>query len=102
ALTPARQAATPLPSVLTEPGERPPGTWRYSSRLALALSGGGARAAYQVGVLARLAGRLPGLEFPILTGRPRGAHNSSLPPRLLWDVPPGGGKAAGGVAPPHR
>jgi NTE family protein len=76
-MSPIRHVATPLGRVLTEPGERPPGTWRYSSRLALALSGGGARAAYQVGVLAGLAERLPGLEFPILTGVSAGAINIS-------------------------
>ncbi|OLC04742.1 MAG: hypothetical protein AUH78_07750 [Gemmatimonadetes bacterium 13_1_40CM_4_69_8] len=61
---------------MTSPGERPPGTWRYSSHLALVLSGGGARGAYQVGVLAGLAERLPGLEFPILTGMSVGAINT--------------------------
>ncbi len=60
----------------TEPGDRPPGTWAYSSQLALVLSGGGARAAYQVGVLAGLAQRLPGLEFPIVTGVSAGAINA--------------------------
>src|SRR5439155_1049717 len=44
--------------------------------LALVLSGGGARGAYQVGVLAGLAERLPGLEFPILTGMSVGAINT--------------------------
>ena len=76
-MTPVRHVATPHGRVLTAPGDRPPGSWRYSSRLALALSGGGARAAYQVGVLARLAERLPGLEFPILTGVSAGAINTS-------------------------
>src|SRR5206468_8390657 len=40
------------------------------------LSGGGARGAYQVGVLAGLAQRLPGLEFPILSGMSVGAINT--------------------------
>ena len=61
--------------VQTLPGQQLPGTWRYSSRLALVLSGGGARAAYQLGILAGLAERLPGLEFPILTGISAGAIN---------------------------
>ncbi|MGH7645679.1 MAG: patatin-like phospholipase family protein, partial [Gemmatimonadales bacterium] len=60
----------------TDPGDRLPGQWRYSSQLALVLSGGGARAAYQVGVLAGLAERLPGLEFPIVTGVSAGAINA--------------------------
>jgi NTE family protein len=49
---------------------------RYSSRLALVLSGGGARAAYQAGAVAALAERLPELEFPILTGVSAGAINT--------------------------
>jgi len=61
--------------VQTLPGQQLPGTWRYSSRLALVLSGGGARAAYQLGILAGLAERLPGLEFPILAGVSAGAIN---------------------------
>jgi len=40
------------------------------------LSGGGARGAYHVGVLAGLAERLPGLEFPILSGMSVGAINT--------------------------
>jgi len=60
----------------TDPGDRLPGEWAYSSQLALVLSGGGARAAYQVGVLAGLAQRLPGLEFPIVTGVSAGAINA--------------------------
>jgi NTE family protein len=70
---PVRRVLAQRPTVLTLPGERPPGTWRYSSRLALVLSGGGARAAYQAGVLAGLAERLPELAFPILTGVSAGA-----------------------------
>ncbi|MBI4408423.1 MAG: patatin-like phospholipase family protein, partial [Gemmatimonadetes bacterium] len=44
--------------------------------LALVLSGGGARAAYQVGVLAAIAERVPDVEFPILTGVSAGAINT--------------------------
>jgi NTE family protein len=40
------------------------------------LAGGGARGAYQVGVLAGLAERLPGLAFPILAGMSVGAINT--------------------------
>jgi NTE family protein len=43
--------------------------------LALVLTGGGARAAYQVGLLAHIARRFPGLRFPILTGVSAGALN---------------------------
>jgi len=60
----------------TGAGERLPLPLRYSSKLALVLSGGGARAAYQVGVLTALAERLPDLEFPILTGVSAGAINT--------------------------
>src|SRR2546426_6464988 len=44
--------------------------------LALVLAGGGARAAYEVGVLSAIAERAPGLEFPILTGVSAGAINA--------------------------
>src|SRR5690606_23916988 len=43
--------------------------------LALVLTGGGARAAYQVGVLAGLAEHFPELEIPIMTGVSAGAVN---------------------------
>jgi NTE family protein len=45
---------------------------------ALVLTGGGARAAYQVGVLAALAQQAPGVEFPILTGASAGAINTAF------------------------
>ena len=45
--------------------------------LGLVLSGGGARAAYQVGVLHHLAERCPELRFPILTGVSSGAINAT-------------------------
>jgi len=44
---------------------------------ALVLTGGGARAAYQVGVLAALAERTRGSGFPILTGASAGAINAT-------------------------
>jgi NTE family protein len=46
-----------------------------SDGLALVLTGGGARAAYQVGVLAAIAERMSGTGFPILTGASAGAIN---------------------------
>jgi NTE family protein len=55
-----------------------PSAGRPAWPLALVLSGGGARAAYQVGVLAGLAERLPGLSFPILTGVSAGAINPAF------------------------
>ena len=45
--------------------------------LALAVSGGGARAAYQVGFLQWLAEHYPDLEIPILTGISAGAINTA-------------------------
>lgn len=45
-------------------------------RLALMLSGGGARAAYQVGVLSALAEEAPELAMPIVTGVSAGAINT--------------------------
>lgn len=60
---------------------RPPGT------LGLVLTGGGARAAYQVGVLKWLAERYPDLRIPIQTGVSAGAVNvaqiASHPGRLV-------------------
>lgn len=46
------------------------------NELALVLSGGGARAAYQAGLLKGIAERFPGLEVPILTGVSAGAINA--------------------------
>jgi NTE family protein len=48
------------------------------SRLALVMSGGGARAAYQVGMLRWLARRHPDLDVPILTGVSAGAINAAF------------------------
>jgi NTE family protein len=48
------------------------------SNLAVVLSGGGARAAYQVGVLAAIAERLPHLAIPIITGVSAGAINAAF------------------------
>jgi NTE family protein len=45
--------------------------------LALVLSGGGARAAYQVGVLAAIAERAPELRIPVVTGVSAGAINAA-------------------------
>lgn len=47
------------------------------SDLGIVLSGGGARAAYQVGVLSALAKRRPDLRFPIITGVSAGAINAA-------------------------
>jgi len=48
-----------------------------SGELALVLSGGGARAAYQAGVLRGLSRRFPELEPPIVTGVSAGAINAA-------------------------
>src|SRR5690606_40748102 len=50
---------------------------RRPGELAIALTGGGARAAYQVGLLVWLARRFPDLEVPILTGVSAGAGNAA-------------------------
>lgn len=47
-----------------------------SEQLAIVMSGGGARAAYQVGCLAQLAETFPEFEAPILTGVSAGAINA--------------------------
>jgi len=49
-----------------------------NSDTALVLSGGGARASYQVGVLAALAERAPNLQLPIVTGVSAGAINAAF------------------------
>lgn len=46
--------------------------------LALVLTGGGARGAYQVGVLRGLARRFPGMRPPIITGVSAGAVNAAF------------------------
>jgi NTE family protein len=57
-----------------------PGSEGASRRggLALVLTGGGARAAYQVGVLQFLAEERPDLDIPILTGASAGSINASF------------------------
>lgn len=52
-------------------------TCRYSD-LGIVLSGGGARAAYQVGVLKAIARKRPNLHFPIITGVSAGAINAAF------------------------
>jgi NTE family protein len=56
-------------------------------KTALLLTGGGARAAYQVGILRSLARSFPGLEFPILTGVSAGAINAALLANINADFP---------------
>lgn len=60
--------------------ERPPECPPTSdgSHLGLVMSGGGARAAYQVGLLRHLARRYPDLRLPIITGVSAGAINAAL------------------------
>lgn len=62
--------------------------------LALVMSGGGARAAYQVGVLYYLAQLYPGLKIPILTGVSAGALNAAY----LANQPGSFGARAEGLA----
>ena len=68
-----------------ESGRGAPGTGRLTPvssvtgvNLALVMSGGGARAAYQVGMLRWLARRHPNLHVPILTGVSAGAINAAF------------------------
>lgn len=55
-----------------QPSDQPAGP------LALVMSGGGARAAYQAGFLRGLGERMPDLELPILTGVSAGAINAAF------------------------
>lgn len=65
----AAEARLSSPTTSPVPGDSPD--------LALVLAGGGARAAYEVGVLSAIAERTPGLEFPIVTGVSAGAINAA-------------------------
>lgn len=58
-----------------------------SGKLALVLAGGGARAAYQVGILRSLARNFPDLQFPILTGVSAGAINAAFLANSTEDFP---------------
>src|SRR5512141_2526794 len=49
-----------------------------SGAAALVLGGGGARGAYQAGIIQAIARRYPDLEFPILTGVSAGAINTAF------------------------
>src|SRR3989454_282713 len=71
-MSPVRHVSSPRLLTQTAPAERPPGAWRYTSHLALVLSGGGARGAYQVGVLAGLADTEPLRAFLAQCAHPRG------------------------------
>ena len=67
-----RTEATPETSALSGGASAP------ASDLGVVMSGGGARAAYQVGLLRYLARCYPGLEIPIITGVSAGAINAAL------------------------
>jgi NTE family protein len=60
------------PDAPPHPAAAPPGD------LAIVLAGGGARAAYQVGLLRLLARALPELRFPIIAGVSAGAINATF------------------------
>jgi len=59
--------------------DREPGTVApWGDDLAIVLSGGGARAAYQVGVLRAMAKHLPDMRFPIIAGVSAGSINAGF------------------------
>jgi NTE family protein len=60
-----------------EQGGTNPGTSPGSEDLAIVLSGGGARAAYQVGVLRGMGKHLPDMRFPLIAGVSAGAINAA-------------------------
>src|SRR5258705_13858562 len=64
--------------------------------LGLVLSGGGARAAYQVGVLRGLTRWLPDLRFDVVTGVSAGALNAIYPAARVGPPPPDVGGLEGG------
>src|ERR1044072_9193132 len=57
-------------------GQIPAMEFSQDDSLALMLGGGGARGAYQAGVLRGIATRFPELNFPILSGISAGAVNT--------------------------
>lgn len=72
-----------MPTTTKEAPERQPagsGSRNDSGkpRIGLVLTGGGARAAYQVGLVRHLAKRLPEFHFDVLTGVSAGAINASF------------------------
>lgn len=68
---PRRRQTDPVPGAQE-------GTERHGEgELALVMSGGGARAAYQIGFLRTIARLRPALSFPILTGVSAGAINAA-------------------------
>jgi NTE family protein len=56
---------------------RDTGSKSNNNDLAIVLTGGGARAAYQVGFLRCIARRMPDMRFPIITGVSAGAINAA-------------------------
>lgn len=68
------EAPNPRPASSPEPTEHR----TVHPRLALVLTGGGARGAYQVGVLRGLGRAFPELRIPIITGVSAGAINASF------------------------
>jgi NTE family protein len=66
-----------MTSISTADAEIPAPATPDCGDLALVLTGGGARGAYQAGILAYLAERFPGLRIPIVTGVSAGAVNAS-------------------------
>ena len=68
-------AAGPSPAVIAETHRAQRALPRRDD-LAIVLDGGGARAAYQVGLLRAIAGRYPNLRVPLITGVSAGAINA--------------------------
>ncbi len=77
------------PSLTTETSNPPkPETVNSNApKTALLLAGGGARGAYQVGVLRVIARAFPELRFPILTGVSAGAINTALLANIAKEFP---------------
>jgi len=71
-------AVTALPTQCGANAEPTPAVNAQPHKPALLLAGGGARGAYQVGVLRSLARAFPEVHFPILVGVSAGAINTAL------------------------
>ena len=80
--------ATPPPGPTREPAEPtgPAAGPHPAGDLGLVLSGGGALAAYQVGVLRHLGRRWPELHVPVLTGVSAGAINAAALASFAGDL----------------
>ena len=91
----AMDASTDKPPASTNvPGESPAAHAPDLGEIALVMGGGGARGAYQVGLLRYLARRYPNLRLPILTGVSRQDARNWPAPSSMWRAARSFGRSA--------